>query len=362
MRNLAKRLLNPRIFKAKCDWRAYCRCFCPGSFGCKLKTVKTGMDYGSEKLSWCGRVERLGWGGVGLSRALDNKLVVLHAPLAVFPGEEVEAMVAEKPKHYEGDITRVLSPDPRRVEPRCPVAEECGGCALWGAGMLAGDLKQLMVEDLLARNLPEAPHFDWLPAPEGTKRCRIQVHWDGKKLGFFAWKSRDIVEIPGCPMAASVVSDAITHLERALKAGVLPLDEGRWALSTGTPPDKVMAAKDGTGAVYELSGESWGISLFPYLEHTLDDISIRQSPKSFFQVCPEWAWKAFSGVFENWETRGSTLFDLHGGVGLFSLLLRHSFSRFVLVETSDHAADDAFKNLSILADYKIHVKRVENWL
>jgi len=51
-----------------------------------------------------GKVERLAWGGLGVGREADGRLVLLSAPMALFPGEEVEAEVRWKARHGEGDV------------------------------------------------------------------------------------------------------------------------------------------------------------------------------------------------------------------------------------------------------------------
>src|ERR1051325_6967934 len=150
---------------------------------------------------WHGVVERLGWGGRGISHAADGRLILLAAPLALIAGEEVEAQLDWKARHAEGVVTRWLTEDPRRIGPGCPYALHCGGCSLWGAPPdLRGELKREMAADLFRRMLPGAVDWAWLPAPVDALRQRIQLHWDGAHLGYYAWRTHDLVAVEQCPI------------------------------------------------------------------------------------------------------------------------------------------------------------------
>ena len=137
------------------------------------------------------RIERLAWGGKGVARAADGRIVLLTAPLALIPGEEVEAAVEWKARHGEGKVVRWLVEDPRRID-----VDPHPGYPLLGVDhLLAGELKQEMVGDLLHRMLPGAPAWDWLAAPPDARRSRIQLHWDGKLLGPHGRGSHAVIEL-----------------------------------------------------------------------------------------------------------------------------------------------------------------------
>jgi 23S rRNA (uracil1939-C5)-methyltransferase len=305
-------------------------------------------------------VERLAWGGKGVGHLADGRIVLLDAPLALFPGEEVAAQIRIHPKHAAGSVTDWLARDPRRSAAACPVAAQCGGCSQWEAGDHAGELKRLAVADLLHRQLPGAGAWDWLPAPPDTRRHRIQLHWDGANLGFYAYRSHDVVAVDSCPLAVAPISQAITRLRDALKADALP-EAARWELATGTPAEIVIATCEaGPGQTWRLTDEGWRPT-DESLTHLLGGCTMRQPPQSFFQVCPAWAWQAFARVFDSWDLRGGRLFDLYGGVGLFSLVLRSRFQRFALVESDERAAEAARLNLAEIAA-EVSLAAVEQWL
>jgi len=315
----------------------------------------------ASKVKWIGKVERLAWGGLGVGREADGRLILLSAPLALFPGEEVEAEVRWKPRHGEGEVLRWHSSDPRRSASGCPVARLCGGCELWEAGPHAAHLKRLMVEDLLRRQLPELGEWNWRPAPMEARRHRIQLHWAGRELGFHRRRSHSIVPVRACPAAHPALSEAIPRLLEALQEGALPSRPQRWELATGSPAGEVFAIME-DGRAWHLEPDGWHPSQAA-IRHRHRGVELHHRAGGFFQVCAPWAMDAFGEVLEAWELRGETLFDLYGGVGLFSALLRERFKRFVLVESEPHAVAWAKKNFEALGiPGECHATDAADWI
>lgn len=309
---------------------------------------------------WSGQIDRLAWGGLGLAREEDGRLVLLRAPLALFPGEKVEAKVHWKARHGEGRVISWTRRDPRRRTPACPVADLCGGCDLQGAGHAAGDLKRLMVEDLLARQLPEQP-WRWIPAPEGTFRHRIQVHWSGQSLGFHRRGSHQMVAVKECPTASPHLSAALPRMLEAIQARRLPTRPQRWELVVGAGSDRVFAVDEG-GKAWELEPDGWHSTQEPVVQ-SFEGFRLRHRPGGFFQVCTPWAVKTFGEILEGWDLKGSILFDLFGGVGLFSALLGQRFLERVLVEGDEAAVTWARRNLEALElPSQCHASDVTDWV
>lgn len=294
---------------------------------------------------WAGTVDRLAWGGKGVAHGPDGRLLLLEAPLALFPGETVEADVRWKVRHGEGRVTRWITRDRRRVAADCPVALTCGGCELWEAGDQGPDLKRQMVEDLFRRQLGEVD-WTWHPAPPEARRHRIQLHWNGSALGYFRRNSHALVPVSACPAAVGPLSDALPRLQDALEGGTLSGRAQRWELATGTPANEVRAT-DERGRSWRLEPDGWTRDEGP-LAHHLATAVLQHGPGAFFQVSPPWASQAFGSLLEGWDLQGGTLYDLYGGVGLFSALLGPRFTHRVLVESGEEAVFWAGRNLAAL--------------
>ena len=295
---------------------------------------------------WRGEIERLAWGGMGLARADDGRLLLLRSPLALFPGEEIEAEVHWKARHGEGKVIRWIKKDRQRVPAGCPVAATCGGCDLWEAGEAAAELKRSMTADLLHRQLPEIKDWRYLPAPVDARRHRIQLHWDGMALGYHRRGSHQIVPVQSCPAAANSLSKAIPRLLEAIQEKILPQRPQRWELATGTPEGRVVAI-DEKEHVWLMEPDGWHRNDSDMSE-VFENFTLRHHAGGFFQVSPPWAVTAFRSVLEGWDLQGGTLFDLYSGVGLFSALLGKRFRHRVLVEYDIAAVEWAKKNLDRL--------------
>ncbi len=313
------------------------------SFPRKAKVPSAYRNSPAKTETWRGIIERLAWGGKGVGRSADGRLLLLEAPLALFPGEIVEADVIWKTRHGEGRVTRWVTRDPRRTRAACPVAGNCGGCDLWEAGSHAPELKRLMVADLLHRQLGDGVAWSWHPAPESARRHRIQLHWDGTDLGYFRRHSHALVPVTACPAAADPLSEAIPRLHEALAGRALPTRPGRWELATGSPA-QVVWATDERGRTWLLEPDGWHPNTEPIC-HRLCEASLCHEPGAVFQVSPPWAAEAFASLLRSWDLKGGTLFDLYGGVGLFSALLGDRFQQRVLVESGMAAVAWARRNL-----------------
>lgn|GEM_PF-241077 len=296
-----------------------------------------------ESQLWEGEIERLAWGGLGISHLDDGRVLLLDAPLAIFPHEVVRATIRQRSKHAEGEVTSWIKPSPSRSPSTCPAAGQCGGCNLQESGDNHSNLKQSMVEDLFRRMLPNQS-WDWMPAPEDARRHRIQLHWDGKSLGFHQRKKKTIVPVNSCPAAVPSISGAIPRLKEAMEYKVLPSRPQRWELASGTPAADVFAI-DETQKMWLLEPDGWRRTEKPVI-HSISDHKLTHRPGSFFQVSAQWAMKSFQEVLAKWNIKGRTLYDLFGGVGLFSIIIGERFDNCVLVESNCDSIIHARQNLT----------------
>ena len=84
------------------------------------------------------------------------------------------------------------------------------------------------------------------------------------------------------------------------------------------------------------------------LRHALPCGPLSHGPGAFFQVCAAWAAEAFGTTLGDWGLEGGTIYDLYGGVGLFSALLGDRFRRRVLVEAHPGATAFAERGVEVV--------------
>ncbi|HEX2749112.1 MAG TPA: class I SAM-dependent RNA methyltransferase [Verrucomicrobiales bacterium] len=159
--------------------------------------------------------------GQGLGR-VDGWVVMV--PFAL-PGELIRARVYRNDKNFsEADLVSVLRPSPDRVEPRCVLFGECGGCQyqhLAYPEQLAWKRRQ--VEELL-RHMAKV-EFEVAPViaspQEYAYRSKITPHFDAggdgvpAEIGFLrAGRRKELVDVPRCEIATEAIN-AVLEQERA---------------------------------------------------------------------------------------------------------------------------------------------------
>ena len=71
------------------------------------------------------KIEKLIYEGYGLGRTKDKPVFVSKS----VPGDELEVKILKDNKSFQvGSIKKVISPSPKRIEPKCKHFDECGGC------------------------------------------------------------------------------------------------------------------------------------------------------------------------------------------------------------------------------------------
>ena len=145
-------------------------------------------------------------------------------------GERVRVQVLRRRKNSaEGRLLEVLESSPFRVTPPCPYFGNCGGCRYQHLNyetQLA--IKSRQVEQTLRRigKMHAVPVGGIIRSQNSFGyRNRIRVHVEGGRVGFFAIRSHDLVEIKRCAIAVEAVN------ARLLKLRARPLIDGDYMLA-----------------------------------------------------------------------------------------------------------------------------------
>jgi 23S rRNA (uracil1939-C5)-methyltransferase len=143
-----------------------------------------------------------------------------------WPGDHVRVRVTESTSRYGyGRIEEILSPSPDRVDPVCKHQGwgegKCGGCP-WMIGSYESQLKHK--EHRLHHSLERIHLIDektkFHPIKAATNpfgyRNRAQLKSDGKKIGFMAVGTKDIVDVEKCPILSAKNQESLTALRSRL--------------------------------------------------------------------------------------------------------------------------------------------------
>jgi 23S rRNA (uracil1939-C5)-methyltransferase len=307
-------------------------------------------------------VEKLVYGGDGLAR-LDGRVVL--APY-VLPGERIRAEVErEKPGLVRARTLEVIEPAAARVEARCPLFGRCGGCHYQHAdyGQQVAAKVAILAEELRRVGKMEPPaRIETIAAEPWGYRNRVQLHVDGRKLGYRQARSHRLCQVAACPIASPKINESIEILNGMLR-------DPRWprmvrTLELFTDERQVQLNVLETDRPVAKRFFDWcGERIAGLVEGALDyEGRFRVSRNSFFQVNRFLADRLVEAAVEAAE--GETAFDLYAGVGLFAPALARKFQRVTAVESGSGAARDLQYNAERagLANIYVVQRTVEEFL
>jgi 23S rRNA (uracil1939-C5)-methyltransferase len=270
---------------------------------------------------------------------VDGRVVL--APY-VLPGERVRVEAEqERPGLVRARTVEVLEPAPDRVPPPCPYFGRCGGCQyqhIAYEGQLAA--KRAILEEVMRRQAKIEPPAE-IPMVAGepwSYRNRMQLHWEGRSLGYRYAHSHKLCPISHCPIASPKLNETITAFNEMTR-------DRRWpsflrSLEIFTDEQRVQLNLLDSADPVARRFFDWCAERIPALvPGALDyDGRFRVSRNSFFQVnrflLESLVEAGIAGA------RGDTAIDLYSGVGLFTVALAQSFEHVVAVESSTAAVRD----------------------
>lgn len=268
---------------------------------------------------------------------------VVMVPFAL-PGERVRARIFRNHKNYsEGDLIEVLEASPERVEPRCPLFGQCGGCQ-YQHFSIAGQMewKRRQVQELLEKALGyevnvEPTHPS--PQPYGY-RSKLTPHYERPQgndfpIGFLHRDRRfGLVDVPNCPIAVDAINNALPKVRENLRAN------GR---------------KYRKGGTLLLRAADVGVEIDPssVVTERVGDIVYQFQAGEFFQNNPFILPQLIATVIEH-ASAGTAryLVDAYCGVGVFSLAAAKRFERSMGIEISARAVQ--------LAQANARLNRIQN--
>ena len=339
-------------------------------------------------------IEDMGSDGEGIGKADGFTLFVKDA----LPGDVAKVKVIKEGKTYGyGRLMEIITPSPDRVEARCPVARQCGGCQIQ---QLSYEAQLAFKQNKVTNNLERIGKIE----PSSYEMCTIigmdePYHYRNKAqfpvgldkegnivTGFYAGRTHSIIPCDDCVIGDDINGSILSIIKLHLKQyNINPYDEEkhtgvvrhiliRKGFTTGEimvciiingtelkASDKLVEKlkevegmksislnvnKDKTNVimgkkVIDLYGEG-------YITDYIGDVKFRISPLSFFQVNPVQTRQLYGKALEFASLTGNEIvWDLYCGVGTISLFLAKSAKKVYGVEIVPEAIEDARKNADI---------------
>lgn len=308
-------------------------------------------------------------------------------------GDRVEAKVMKTKKSYGfARLERLLEPSESRVEPRCPVARQCGGCQLQA---MAYEEQLRYKERKIYNNITRIGGFSQVPMlpimgmdEPWRYRNKAQFPWgtdkDGNIItGFYAGRTHSIIGCEDCLLGIEenreVLKRIKAHMERH---HLLPYDEAshkglirhtliRKGFKTGElmvcqviNESSLPHSEELVKSLLEIPGmtsisvninrEQTNVILGNkvenlygpgYITDYIGAVKYRISPMSFYQVNPVQTEKLYGTALEYAGlSGGETVWDLYCGIGTISLFLAQKAKKVYGVEIVPQAIDDAREN------------------
>lgn len=274
--------------------------------------------------------------GAGLGR-IDNWVVVVPFTL---PGERVRGRIFRNHKNYsEADLVEVIEPSPDRIEPRCPLFTECGGCQYQHLDYPAQlQWKQRQIAELM-EHLGEITHpvEPTHPSPRSYHyRSKLTPHYPSPRedktlpIGFLRQgQRRRLIDVPQCPIATESINQALPAERERLRAGAAKLKRGGTLLLRDTREGVIT---DNTAIVTETLGKL--LFQFPAGE--------------FFQNNPFILPELVDYTLEQAaDSETDYLIDAYCGVGMFALAGASRFKQVAGVEVNAAATRWANANIAL---------------
>lgn len=298
-------------------------------------------------------IESLTNRGWGIGRVGDDKWVVMVP--GVIPGERVQVRIFRNFRNYsEADLVEVVAPHADRIVPKCPLAEDCGGCqyqhmsierqrAIKTAHVEDG-LRQfglfgqvqvqpcLGTDEVFGYRSKLTPHYQSPHGSSGQRHKRSTTPREAKpiqEIGFQRQTSRAIVNVESCPIATPPVNAAYQRLRAELLSTPTFKPKGATLLlrQANLDSDEVE-----TNHREPMTTKVGGLS-FTYLAG------------NFFQNNYHVLPIMVEAVVEAAAGDGRThLIDCYCGSGLFAVSAAHRFTQVYGIEINESAVREATAN------------------
>jgi tRNA/tmRNA/rRNA uracil-C5-methylase (TrmA/RlmC/RlmD family) len=292
------------------------------------------------------------------------------------PGEKVRVRVYRNHKNYsEADLLAVLTPSPHRIDPKCPLFGQCGGCQYqhltyaeqlkWKRQQVAELLKFMAGVEFAVNPVIGSPrefgyrskitpHFSAHPRRKEGSSDKDQVTGGIHPIGFLKQGTRfDLIDVPHCDIATPEINAKLPEIRERTRQRLVAGEYKRDATlllrhaqeGVITDYDAVIhevidvagVAGPGAAPVYRPGSATPATPAKPLRLHFL--------ARDFFQNNP-FILPAFTGYVRE-QAAGSGarfLVDAYCGSGLFALSCAPAFERVTGIELSATSVKFATEN------------------
>lgn len=303
--------------------------------------------------------------GIGYS---NDKIIFIPNTI---PGEIVNASITkEKKKYLEGTVNSFIKKSEKRVEPRCPYYQKCGGCDLEHVSYEESILwKKNMLEELFLKSDLWKNKIEIMRANNPWNyRNKVSLKVINGKLGFYENQSHELIEIATCAISEKRMNDLIHDFSLfSFQNGELTIrvnHNGELFLNIKTDEEikieKELVTRHKIAGIFHNSKLVYGEKDFYFRN---GGILYQVSMNSFFQVNREMSEKLFFYV-RNVLKDSKNVLDLYCGVGTLGFQALKLGIPVTGIEVVKSAVLNAISSakLNHFEHYSYHLGKVEDIL
>jgi 23S rRNA (uracil1939-C5)-methyltransferase len=253
----------------------------------------------------------------------------------VLPGELASIEVGDD---VHAVLANVIEPSSDRIAPACGYFARCGGCHYQHATyefQLARKAEILREQLRRVGKIEYAGEIEVVSGPPLGYRNRAQFHIAGKRLGYRASRSHELIDVAECPISSPRINEILKLLRERIHDPRFPgfvHSIEVFSNDTDVQINAIDADRPVARTFYEWMGSTVA------LDYSTSFGKFRVSPRSFFQVNRFLVEQLVEHALD--QETGETALDLYAGVGLFAIPLARRFQNVIAVESGSAAIRD----------------------
>lgn len=342
------------------------------------------------------KIEDIGINGEGIGKADGYTLFIKDTVM----GDLVEVKVMKAKKNYGyAKLLRVIEPSKNRVEAKCPVAKQCGGCQIqemdyqeqlqFKQKKVIGNLERIggFAPEVLEKITQPVCGMDEPFHYRNKAQFPIGTDKDGKAVaGFYAGRTHQIIPNTDCALGVSQNQQILEEILSVMNENHIPAYNEQdcsglvrhilirygfttkeimvcFVINGDNLPcadkfvDKLSQIEGMRSITFSKNKENtnvimgkeievlWGDG---YITDYIGNVKYQISPLSFYQVNPVQTEKLYKYALEYAGLTGEeTVWDLYCGIGTISLFLAQKAEQVYGVEIVPQAIEDAKQNAEL---------------
>ena len=290
--------------------------------------------------------------------------MICFVPKAL-PGEKVKVRITEKKKNFlRGKLIEVLNPSDKRVEPKCPYYDLCGGCMLRHQDSEENTkFKKEKVETALKKiGKLDVEVSDVITSlKDNNYRNKVGFKVEDDKIGFYEEGTYRLINIKECLLCKNEINNALKVIKRYLEFNINQIKNitirhsnslGELLIDIESNDDYDIKIADylklNVSKIRTIIFNDEIVHGDGYIKEVTNGLMFNVSAKSFFQVNSNMVEKLYGTAIKLAKLKNSDVaLDLYCGTGTITSIIAGHTKKVIGIEIIDDAIKDAKENIKL---------------